>query len=88
MLLGAVALPAVLALLNVFGQRPATARANTEDATLSVYSPSHLRAGLLYTARFHVTAHAELQHATLVLDPGWQWTLSRELPSPSCSSSC
>ncbi len=70
-LLGLVAVPLVLALLNLFGQRPATSRAATSAATLSVYSPSHLRSGLLFTTRFHVTAHRDLKQATLVLDPGW-----------------
>src|SRR4051812_10752327 len=66
-LVGAVLL---LALANVFGQRPSTSRAAAPAAVLSVYSPSRVRGGLLYTARFHVTARDELQNATLVLDPG------------------
>jgi hypothetical protein len=61
----------VLALLNVFGQRPATSRAATRAAVLSVYSPSTVRGGLLYTARFHVTARTDLPKVQLVLAPGW-----------------
>jgi hypothetical protein len=61
----------VLGLLNTFGQRPATSRAATPAAVLSVYSPSRVRGGLLYTARFHVTARTDLRKAILVLDPGW-----------------
>jgi hypothetical protein len=61
----------VVALANVFGQVPATSRAATPAATLSVYSPSAVRGGLLYTSRFHVTAHTDLRKALLVLDPGW-----------------
>ena len=38
---------------------------------LSVYSPTRVRGGLLYTSRFHVTAHADLKKALLVLDSGW-----------------
>jgi hypothetical protein len=70
-LLGLLAAVLVVALLNVFGQRPATSRAATPEAVLSVYAPTRVRGGLLYTARFHITARSELQKATLVLDSGW-----------------
>jgi hypothetical protein len=70
-LLGLVGALAVVALFNVFGQRPATSRASINGATLSVYSPLRVRGGLLYTTRFHVTAHRDLKDARLVLDPGW-----------------
>jgi hypothetical protein len=66
-----IAVFALVALLNVFGQRPDTSRAGTPAAILSVYSPSRARGGLLYTARFHVTALTNLRKVTLVLDPGW-----------------
>jgi hypothetical protein len=71
LVLGLVALFGVLGLLNVFGQRPATARASSSAAELKLYAPTHLRGGLLFTARFHITARQELRKATLVLDPGW-----------------
>ena len=61
----------IAALANVFGQRPGGARASSPVATLSVYAPSHLRGGLLWEARFHITAHRDIKDATLVLDPGW-----------------
>ena len=61
----------VLALLNVFGQHPATLRTSVSAATLKVYAPARLRGGLLYVARFRVTAHTELKRAALVLSPGW-----------------
>jgi len=61
----------IIALFNVFGQRPVTSRAQTPAATLSVYAPDTVRGGLLYTARFHVTAHSDLKKAILVLDSGW-----------------
>jgi hypothetical protein len=69
--LGLITLFAVFGLLNVFGQRPTTARATAAAASLDVYAPTHLRGGLLFSARFHITAHRELKRATLVLDPGW-----------------
>lgn len=61
----------LVALFNVFGQRPITSRAATSAAVLSVYSPDRVRGGLLYTARFHITARTSLTKATLVLDSGW-----------------
>jgi hypothetical protein len=61
----------ILALVNVFGQRPTTSRAENGAATLSVYAPDRVRGGLLYTARFHVTAKSDLKKASLILDPGW-----------------
>jgi hypothetical protein len=61
----------VLGLANVFGQRPSTAVASADAADLKLYAPTHLRGGLLFSARFHISAHRELKKATLVLDPGW-----------------
>jgi hypothetical protein len=61
----------LLALLNVFGQRPGTARAAAQEASLALYAPTRVRSGLLFEARFHVTARTDLAKATLVLDPGW-----------------
>jgi hypothetical protein len=61
----------LLALLNVFGQRPDTSRVATKAAILSVYSPSRVRGGLMFTTRIHVTARKELKRAALILDPGW-----------------
>ncbi len=74
----------VLALANVFGQRPSTATASSPAATLRLYAPTYLRGGLLYMARFRVTAHQDLKKATLVLDQGWAEsnTINTIEPSP------
>jgi hypothetical protein len=64
------ALP-IIALFNVFGQRPQTSTATVAKAKLSVYAPTRLRGGLLYEARFHITAREDVKKAFLVLDPGW-----------------
>ena len=61
----------ILGLANVFGQRPSTTTAAAPAASLALYAPTHLRGGLLYSARFHITAHRDLRNAELVLDPGW-----------------
>ena len=74
----------VLALFNLFGQRPGTSSAATPTAKLSIYAPARIRSGLLWEARFHITARGELKRATLILDPGWLEgsTLNTIEPSP------
>jgi hypothetical protein len=66
----AAAIP-VLALFNVFGQRPGGSTVATSAARLHLYAPTRVRGGLLYEARFRITARRELKQAILVLDPGW-----------------
>ena len=61
----------VVALFNVFGQRPDTNTVLSPTASMKIYAPSHLRGGLLYEARFHITAKADIKDAYLILGPGW-----------------
>jgi hypothetical protein len=79
----------VLALLNLFGQHPGTSTAAAAAARLQVYAPARVRGGLLFEARFHVTALRDLKRATLVLSPGWLegMTVNTIEPSPSNESS-
>jgi len=74
----------VLALLNVFGQRPSSATAGADTALLDVYAPSHVRGGLIFEARFHITARKPIKNAILVLDAGWLegMTVNTIEPSP------
>jgi hypothetical protein len=81
--LGLIAAFAVLGLANVFGQRPSTGVASGGGAELEVYAPRALRGGLLYSARFHITAHRDLKKATLVLAPGWAEGMSINTIEPS-----
>jgi hypothetical protein len=83
-LMSLIALVPVIALFNVFGQRPATSHAATPAADLKVFAPTHLRGGLLFMARFHITAHEDIKKATLILSPGWaeQITINTIEPSP------
>jgi hypothetical protein len=83
-LMSLVALVPIVALLNVFGQRPVTSGAAAPRASLKVYAPTHLRGGLLYMARFHVTAHSDMKNAILILSPGWAEgiTINTIEPSP------
>ena len=79
----------LLALLSLFGQRPSRSNATAAQASLAVYAPSRVRGGLLYEARFRVTARAELKKAVLVLDSGWleNITVNSIEPQPVSESS-
>jgi hypothetical protein len=75
---------AVLGLLNIFGQRPTSTTEAVSAASLKLSAPPRVRSGLLYQARFHITAHQDLKQATLVLEPGWleSMTVNTIEPSP------
>ena len=79
----------VLALLNVFGQHPGTSTSAAPAARLQMYAPARVRGGLLFEARFHVSALRDLKRATLVLAPGWLegMTVNTIEPAPSSESS-
>ena len=84
-----VSLLLVAGLLNAFGQRPATSKAAAAAASLKVYAPDRVRGGLLYEARFNVTARRDVKNATLVLSSGWLEgiTINTIEPSPVGSAS-
>jgi hypothetical protein len=88
-LIGLTSAVLLLGLLNVFGQRPDTLTATSAKATLELYAPAHLRGGLLYEARFTIFARQTLNHAVLLLSPGW--TESQQMntiePSPAAQGS-
>jgi hypothetical protein len=82
-LLALLAVIPLLALFNVFGQQPTSAKAEAPAATLKVSSPTRLRGGLIYMARFDVHAKQDLKSATLVLDPGWAENITINTVEPS-----
>jgi len=71
-------------LFNGFGQRPQTHVAAVPEASLKVYAPERVRAGLFYEARFTIHALQEIKDATLVFSTGWLEgiTLNTIEPSP------
>ena len=79
----------VLALANVFGQRPDISTAAVGASRLSISAPSRVRSGLLYQARFRVTAERRIAQAELVLDRGWLdgLTINTIEPSPASETS-
>ena len=86
---GLIALIPVLALANLFGQRPQTSQAGNDVASLTIRAPSRVRSGLLFEARFHIRARQELRNARIVLSPGWleSMTLNTVEPAPIGESS-
>lgn len=81
--LGLITLFCVLGLANVFGQRPTTSTRAVPAAKLTLYAPTRLRGGLLFSARFHLSAQRELKNAILVLDPGWAEGMAINTIEPS-----
>jgi hypothetical protein len=88
-LMALIAAVPVIALFNVFGQRPDSTTLVAPAASLKIYAPSHLRGGLLFQARFHVTAREAIKDAYLVLGPGWAegMTINTIEPSPVSEAS-
>jgi hypothetical protein len=70
-ILGLLAVFLVFGLANAFGQHPTTHSANSATASLDLSVPDHLRGGLLYQARFTISAHSDVRDAILQLSPGW-----------------
>lgn len=85
-LLCAIAVFPILALLNVFGQRPTTVSAHAPAADLSVTAPARLRSGLIFQVRVQVTAHQDIAKPQLVFDPGWWESMSENSLEPNPSS--
>jgi hypothetical protein len=82
-ILGAIAVFCVVALFDLFGQRPGTTRVATPRATLSLYAPDAIRGGDFMEARFHITARRDVRNAVLKLDPGWAEGMSMNTIEPS-----
>jgi hypothetical protein len=73
----------VVALFNVFGQSPDTHTLVSPTASMKIEAPSRLRGGLLYQARFHITAKGDIKDAYLVLGPGWAEGMQMNTIEPS-----
>jgi hypothetical protein len=77
-----------LGLANVFGQRSTTQEALAGQAQLRLRAPTRLRGGLLWQARFDITARTALKQPKLVLDRGWfdGMTLNTSVPQAQSES--
>jgi hypothetical protein len=83
-LLALVTLFVLAGLFNVFGQRPSSATASGDAASIKVYAPTRIRSGLLWEARFTIRARHDLKDARLALSQGWLEgnTINTIEPSP------
>jgi hypothetical protein len=70
-ILALMALFALAALLDVFGQQPKVSSAGGRSARLTVSAPETVRGGLLIQARITVRASRTIEEPNLVLDRGW-----------------
>jgi len=88
-LLALVVLLPLAAVLNAFGQRPQTSQTAGGGASLTVYAPARLRAGVIYEARFTIDADRRLRQAIVRLDPGWLegMSINSITPQPVSESS-
>ena len=82
-LLGLLAAFLLLGAFNLFGQRPSGTTVDTPKAKLELYAPSRLRGGLLWQARFTITAHQDMKRALLRLSPGWNEGMQVNTIEPS-----
>jgi hypothetical protein len=85
-LLCLIAVLPVLALLNVFGQRPTVSAAHVSRADLVVTAPARLRSGLIFQVRVQVTAHQDISMPQLVLSGGWWESMSLNSLEPNPSN--
>jgi hypothetical protein len=85
-LLCLIAVLPVLALFNVFGQRPTVTSAHSAAADLQVTAPARLRSGLIFQVRVQVTAHRDLSMPQLVFDRGWWDSMSVNSIAPDPSN--
>jgi hypothetical protein len=84
-----IAIFPVLALLNVFGQRPTVTSAHAASADLRVTAPARLRSGLIFQVRVQVIAHQAISSPQLIFSRGWWESMSENSvePSPTDESS-
>jgi hypothetical protein len=61
----------LLALLNRYGQRPATSVARGPVATMRLSAPARIRGGLFFQSRLDIRAARAIDHPRIVLEDGW-----------------
>lgn len=73
------------ALLNTFGQSPASATATGPGVRLTVESPEAVRGGLIYQVQVTVDAASAIRDPKLVLSPSWLEGLTLNTTEPAAS---
>jgi len=82
-IVAALSLLPLLGVANVFGQRATTTTSSGPAASLEVHMPSAVRAGLIYEARFTITANTKLTAATLTFRSDWLEGITMNTIEPS-----
>lgn len=70
-------------LANAYGQSPTGSEVDTPVALLEVSAPVDVRGGLYFQGRYRITAHEEIEKATLVLASGWLESMHINTIEPS-----
>ncbi len=70
-------------LTNAYGQSPTGSEVDTPTALLEVSGPVDVRGGLYFQGRYRITAHEEIEKATLVLESGWLESMHINTIEPS-----
>jgi hypothetical protein len=70
-------------LANAYGQSPTGSEVDTRTALLEVSAPVDVRGGLYFQGRYRITAHEEIEKATLVLESGWLESMHINTIEPS-----
>ncbi len=73
----------LLGLANTYGQSPTGSEVESAAARLEVSAPLDVRGGLYFQGRFRITAHRDIEHATLVLGSGWLESMHINTIEPS-----
>ena len=73
----------LLGLANSFGQSPTGSQVDSPAALLEVSAPVDVRGGLYFQGRYRITAHEEIEKATLVLASGWLESMHINTIEPS-----
>ena len=81
-LLCAISVLPILALLNVFGQKPVTSSASGPAASLSVTAPERLRSGLVFQVKVEVDARRRIRQLRLEFTEGWWESMSVNSVAP------
>jgi hypothetical protein len=84
-LLAVIAVLPVLALLNIFGQRPQRIEAQAPAAGLTLSTPNRIRGGLLFQSKITVVARQRLAQPKIVLDQGFLNGLTVNTIEPQAS---
>jgi hypothetical protein len=78
-----LALVLLLGLGNAYGQSPTGSKVDSPVALLEVSAPVDVRGGLYFQGRYRITAHEDIEKATLVLASGWLESMHINTIEPS-----